>query len=136
MNQPIHTPNAPAAIGPYSQAIQAGNMVFVSGQIPVDPATGLATVPSGAGYDEFVHTGRINYVNEPSATQTVPNQPTDSGNQAAGNTHVVVKGDNLSKLAQTYLGNANQWRAIYEANKSIIKDPNLIYIGQVLTIPR
>ncbi len=40
MNQPIHTPKAPAAIGPYSQAIQAGNLVFVSGQIPVDPATG------------------------------------------------------------------------------------------------
>lgn len=40
MNQPIHTPNAPAAIGPYSQAIQAGNMLFVSGQIPIDPATG------------------------------------------------------------------------------------------------
>ena len=40
MNTPIHTPNAPAAIGPYSQAIQAGSMVFVSGQIPIDPATG------------------------------------------------------------------------------------------------
>lgn len=40
MNQLIHTPKAPAAIGPYSQAIQAGNLVFVSGQIPVDPATG------------------------------------------------------------------------------------------------
>jgi len=40
MNQPIHTPNAPAAIGPYSQAVQTGNMVFVSGQIPIDPATG------------------------------------------------------------------------------------------------
>ena len=40
MNQPIHTPNAPAAIGPYSQAVQAGNMLFVSGQIPIDPATG------------------------------------------------------------------------------------------------
>lgn len=40
MNNPIYTPNAPAAIGPYSQAVQAGNMVFVSGQIPVDPATG------------------------------------------------------------------------------------------------
>ena len=40
MNQPIHTPKAPAAIGPYSQAVQAGNMLFVSGQIPVDPATG------------------------------------------------------------------------------------------------
>ena len=40
MNQPIHTPNAPAAIGPYSQAMQAGNLLFVSGQIPIDPATG------------------------------------------------------------------------------------------------
>lgn len=36
----IHTENAPKAVGPYSQAIQAGNMVFVSGQIPLDPATG------------------------------------------------------------------------------------------------
>ena len=36
----IATNNAPAAIGPYSQAIQAGNFVFVSGQLPVDPATG------------------------------------------------------------------------------------------------
>ena len=40
MNQPIHTPNAPAAIGPYSQAVKTGNLVFVSGQIPIDPATG------------------------------------------------------------------------------------------------
>lgn len=37
----IHTENAPAAIGPYSQAIDLGSMVFTSGQIPVDPATGL-----------------------------------------------------------------------------------------------
>ena len=41
MNTPIHTPNAPAAIGPYSQAVQTGNMLFVSGQIPIDPATGV-----------------------------------------------------------------------------------------------
>ncbi len=37
----ISTNNAPAAIGPYSQALRTGNMMFVSGQIPVDPATGL-----------------------------------------------------------------------------------------------
>jgi 2-iminobutanoate/2-iminopropanoate deaminase len=36
----ISTNNAPAAIGPYSQAIKAGNLVFVSGQIPIIPATG------------------------------------------------------------------------------------------------
>lgn len=40
MNKPIHTPNAPAAIGPYSQAVQAGSLLFVSGQLPLDPATG------------------------------------------------------------------------------------------------
>ena len=41
----ISTPNAPAAIGPYSQGMIAGNLVFCSGQIPVDPATG--TIPEG-----------------------------------------------------------------------------------------
>ena len=36
----IHTNQAPAAIGPYSQAIEANGMIFASGQIPIDPATG------------------------------------------------------------------------------------------------
>ncbi len=40
MNKALHTDNAPAAIGPYSQGIQAGNTIYVSGQIPIDPATG------------------------------------------------------------------------------------------------
>ena len=40
MRKPVSTPNAPAAIGPYSQAIICGNMVYTSGQIPLDPATG------------------------------------------------------------------------------------------------
>lgn len=38
----ISTSNAPAAIGPYSQAIKMGNLVYTSGQIPLDPATGQA----------------------------------------------------------------------------------------------
>ena len=40
MNKVISTTKAPAAIGPYSQAIQVGNLVYTSGQIPIDPATG------------------------------------------------------------------------------------------------
>ncbi len=36
----LNTTNAPSAIGPYSQAIQAGNTIYVSGQLPIDPATG------------------------------------------------------------------------------------------------
>ncbi|MFC4558189.1 RidA family protein [Virgibacillus kekensis] len=39
MIKAIHTENAPAAIGPYSQAIQAGDFVYVSGQIGIDPST-------------------------------------------------------------------------------------------------
>lgn len=39
-NKIINTPNAPAPIGPYSQAVITGNLLFISGQIPIDPATG------------------------------------------------------------------------------------------------
>ena len=45
MKKVIATDKAPAAIGPYSQAIEIGNLVFTSGQIPVDPATG--GIPEG-----------------------------------------------------------------------------------------
>ena len=40
MKKMISTSKAPAAIGPYSQAIQVGNLIYTSGQIPIDPATG------------------------------------------------------------------------------------------------
>ncbi len=40
MKETISTEKAPGAIGPYSQAVKAGNMVFCSGQIPIDPTTG------------------------------------------------------------------------------------------------
>ena len=43
--KPISTTNAPAAIGPYSQGMDIGNLVFTSGQIPVNPADG--TIPEG-----------------------------------------------------------------------------------------
>lgn len=39
MKNAIHTDNAPKALGPYSQAIQVGNFIFASGQVPIDPAT-------------------------------------------------------------------------------------------------
>jgi 2-iminobutanoate/2-iminopropanoate deaminase len=41
MKKVISTSKAPAAIGPYSQAIQVGSLVYTSGQIPIDPATGM-----------------------------------------------------------------------------------------------
>jgi 2-iminobutanoate/2-iminopropanoate deaminase len=40
MTEPITTKDAPSAVGPYSQAVRAGDLVFLSGQIPLDPVTG------------------------------------------------------------------------------------------------
>jgi len=50
-------------------------------------------------------------------------------------TYVVEKGDSLSKIAKREYGDANKWRQIYEANRDIIKDPDLIYPGQTLRLP-
>ena len=54
---------------------------------------------------------------------------------SAGRTYVVVSGDSLSKIAKREYGDGNKWRKIYEANRDIIKDPDLIYPGQELKIP-
>jgi nucleoid-associated protein YgaU len=62
--------------------------------------------------------------------------PAPKTSPAAGaRTYVVVKGDSLSKIAKQEYGDANKWRAIYEANKDTIKDPDLIYPGQTLRLP-
>ena len=49
--------------------------------------------------------------------------------------YTVQKGDSLSKIAKHEYGDANAWRKIFEANKDVIKDPDLIYPGQELKIP-
>ena len=50
-------------------------------------------------------------------------------------TYTVVAGDSLSKIAKREYGDASEWPRIYEANRHIIKDPDLIYPGQELSIP-
>jgi len=52
-----------------------------------------------------------------------------------GRTYVVVSGDSLSKIAKSQYGDAQKWPRIYEANRNIIKDPDLIFPGQELRIP-
>lgn len=60
MKKRIETSKAPAAIGPYSQAVEANGMVFVSGQLPVDPTTG-EFVPGGI--KELTHRSLTNIKN-------------------------------------------------------------------------
>lgn len=52
MKEIIATPNAPAAIGPYAQAVKAGNTLYISGQLPIDPATGAFAAADVAGQTE------------------------------------------------------------------------------------
>ncbi len=49
--------------------------------------------------------------------------------------HTVAAGETLSKLAKRYLGDAGAYMKIYEANRDVLKDPNVIKVGQELTIP-
>ena len=65
-------------------------------------------------------------------TRAAENSPAPSSNQ----TYTVKKGDCLWNIAKKFYGNGSKYTLIYNANKDKIKSPNLIYTGQVLTIPK
>lgn len=71
------------------------------------------------------------------AVQTIKKRAQEIKNPAvaSGKTHTVVKGETLCGLARKYYGNGSQYTKIYQANRDKIKNPNLIYPGQLLTIP-
>lgn len=72
-----------------------------------------------------------------SAPAPVPQADGASSPEGSVDSHlyVVVKGDSLSRIAAGQYGNPQKWRRIYEANRDLIKDPDLIYPGQQLRIP-
>lgn len=72
----------------------------------------------------------------PTAAPPPPAPPPSPAPVAQPTTYTVVGGDNLSRIAQRYYGNANLWRQIYDANRNVIGgNPNLVRPGQRLTIP-
>jgi nucleoid-associated protein YgaU len=58
-----------------------------------------------------------------------------STGQSETKTYTVASGDSLSKIAAKFYGDAAKWRRIYEANRDIITNPDLIHPGQSLKIP-
>jgi nucleoid-associated protein YgaU len=50
-------------------------------------------------------------------------------------TYTIAPGDSLSKIAKHFYGDASKWRQIFEANRDVIKDPDLIYPGKTIKIP-
>lgn len=73
-------------------------------------------------------------VEEPDEPAVDP-EPTEPAEPAEGTTYVVVAGDSLWKIAQKHLGSGARWGEIYAANRDVVSDPSLIYIGQILDIP-
>jgi nucleoid-associated protein YgaU len=66
----------------------------------------------------------------------VNDQLTVTNGGTASEYYVVKSGDTLSKIAQQHYGSANKYSAIFEANKPMLSDPDKIYPGQTLRIPR
>ena len=56
------------------------------------------------------------------------------GSDAA--TYTVAKGDTLSTIAKNHYGKASAWRAVFEANRDTIEDPDRIFPGQVIKLPK
>ncbi len=95
---------------------------------------GLATI-QGKVSDQETREKIILAVGNVSGVETVQDsiEVTNEGGEAE--LHVVESGDTLSKLAKEYYGDAMKYPVIFEANRPMLKDPDLIYVGQVLRIP-
>jgi nucleoid-associated protein YgaU len=89
--------------------------------------------PKPAPKADFSNVGGGSSSTAPEAPRSAPD-PTTSG-ASSGKTYTVVAGDSLSRIAKREYGDGNAWNRIYEANRDIIKDPDLIHPGQTLKIP-
>ena len=70
-----------------------------------------------------------------SSTAPAPATADPTPASRAARHYTVVEGDSLSKIAKDQYGDANKWRTVYEANRDLIKNPDLIYPGQSFRIP-
>lgn len=93
-----------------------------------------ATV-SGLAYDQATKEKVVLVIGNTAGIATVDDQMTVEHTEPEAQFHTVVRGDSLSKIAKKYYGNAMKYPVIFEANKPMLKDPDLIYPGQVLRIP-
>ncbi|MBT8261082.1 MAG: peptidoglycan-binding protein LysM [Flavobacteriaceae bacterium] len=93
-----------------------------------------ATV-TGMAYDQATKEKVVLVVGNSNGIATVDDQMTVEHVEPEAQFHTVVSGDTLGKIAKKYYGNAMKYPVIFEANKPMLKDPDLIYPGQVLRIP-
>jgi LysM repeat protein len=108
----------------------AAPVVVASGAMAVVPAF-MAAAPHAAA---LAHTSPHTITTSP-RTITAHLDAVVKPATPAARSHTVQPGDTLYGISQRYWGNGKYWPALYQANRSKISDPNLIYAGQVVTIP-
>ena len=90
---------------------------------------------SGMAYDQATKEKVVLVVGNSEGIATVDDQMTVEHTEPEAQFHTVVSGDTLGRIAKNYYGNAMKYPVIFEANQPMLKNPDLIYPGQVLRIP-
>lgn len=90
---------------------------------------------TGKALDQSTKEKVVLVIGNTEGIDTVDDQMSVEHTEPEAKFYTVVKGDTLGKIAKVYYGNANKYPKIFDANKPMLKDANLIYPGQVLRIP-
>jgi nucleoid-associated protein YgaU len=102
--------------------------------VTFDGASATATV-YGIAADQQTKEKIVLCCGNVAGVASVNDQMTVDKSQPEARYYTVVSGDTLSKIAKQYYGDANKYPAIFEANRPMLKSPDLIYPGQMLRIP-
>jgi nucleoid-associated protein YgaU len=114
--------------------IEAQGLKATGLTVMYDNATGTVTV-YGVAPDQATKEKIVLCCGNVKNVASVNDQMTVDQSAPEAQYHTVVKGDNLSKISKQYYGDPNKYTKIFEANKPMLKSPDLIYPGQVLRIP-
>jgi nucleoid-associated protein YgaU len=114
--------------------IEAQGLKATGLTVTYDGATGTVTV-YGVAPDQATKEKIVLCCGNVKSVASVNDQMTVDQNAPEAQYHTVVKGDNLSKISKQYYSDPNKYTKIFEANKPMLKRPELIYAGQVLRLP-
>ncbi|NJK89919.1 MAG: peptidoglycan-binding protein LysM [Myxococcales bacterium] len=120
--------------GQFQAVVESHGFSTTSLRFTFDAAKNLATV-SGAVDTQEIREKIILLVGNTKGVAQVDDRLTVSNEEPASVFHTVQKGDTLSKIAKANYGDAMKYPLIFEANRPMLKDQDLIYPGQVLRIP-
>ncbi len=121
-----------AAAGKMEETIADLQLAVENLKVKINGDTATVT---GAAYDQATKEKVVLVVGNSSGIATVDDQMTVENPEPEAQFHTVVSGDTLGKIAKKFYGNAMKYPVIFDANKPMLKNPDLIYPGQVLRIP-